>query len=636
MAEFTLNKNLYKWKATDTKLETINETANNAEKLDVILTEQAQSLTTVEQTSAQALTNSQSATNTANNALTKSDEALTNSKNAVTTAQNAENNAIEALSIVQINKTEVDNLILHNGESDAEIIQSRVKADGTLFPLLKDRLNQVDTELAQKAQQINVKDYGAIGDGLTDDTVAIQNAIDECSKVANSTLYFPTGTYLVRSHETDLMGWDGQGTFNTSIKIVCGLVWKGINQTWAGDGANQSVIRLVATDYSNDSNVGTVGSLVVLESKDDQADHLIGNMTILGLTLDGNFDNNTNVTRISDEGKCFNGYSKRNRFNIGKLSAYECKFIAPYKEGVHGMFSGEFYGCEFEHGAPTAINLTMDGTYVIVDTCTFTTERSLTETLGKQSFTIRNSIVTTDDYITFCNDGTTFVAENTKFTCNTPDKLLFYNRCESQTFNNCDIYYNTSSTGGNQLPFSGTTKTIINDCNFYNKGSVFLIGDINGVNRINNSYMYKYNTTNSTYENVIPFNSYIGNFGSATGILNGFPKLISPTKTTSFKTTNTWAADSYKVSKYLPLYLIFKMDTDATISAGGFWGNSAIASDEIVDCQVIGGNQYCIAIKKSAVPYSSGYTLLAAYIRCNVATNGTSWLSTRPDGILLN
>lgn len=46
------------------------------------------------------------------------------------------------------------------------------------------------------SRALNVRDYGALGDGTTDDTAAIQNALNAVP-VAGADLYFPTGTYLV-------------------------------------------------------------------------------------------------------------------------------------------------------------------------------------------------------------------------------------------------------------------------------------------------------------------------------------------------------------------------------------------------------------------------------------------------------
>ena len=45
-----------------------------------------------------------------------------------------------------------------------------------------------------EASAVNVKDFGAVGDGVTDDTTAIQAAFDE-----GGVIYFPSGTYLVSS-----------------------------------------------------------------------------------------------------------------------------------------------------------------------------------------------------------------------------------------------------------------------------------------------------------------------------------------------------------------------------------------------------------------------------------------------------
>ena len=53
---------------------------------------------------------------------------------------------------------------------------------------------------------LNVKDFGAVGDGTTDDTAAIQAAINACPVVATptgsgtvrvGTVFFPPGTYVV-------------------------------------------------------------------------------------------------------------------------------------------------------------------------------------------------------------------------------------------------------------------------------------------------------------------------------------------------------------------------------------------------------------------------------------------------------
>jgi len=45
--------------------------------------------------------------------------------------------------------------------------------------------------------QFNVKDHGAVGNGIADDTTAVQNTINAASSAGGGTVFFPTGTYLL-------------------------------------------------------------------------------------------------------------------------------------------------------------------------------------------------------------------------------------------------------------------------------------------------------------------------------------------------------------------------------------------------------------------------------------------------------
>mgnify|MGYP003423452456 FL=1 len=46
---------------------------------------------------------------------------------------------------------------------------------------------------------ISVKDFGAVGDGVTDDRAAVQEAIQAVSATGGGLVYFPAGTYLMVS-----------------------------------------------------------------------------------------------------------------------------------------------------------------------------------------------------------------------------------------------------------------------------------------------------------------------------------------------------------------------------------------------------------------------------------------------------
>jgi hypothetical protein len=55
------------------------------------------------------------------------------------------------------------------------------------------------TVAAKLADVVSVKDFGAVGDGVTDDTAAIQAAIDSVAAFGGGTVFFPAGSYRLLS-----------------------------------------------------------------------------------------------------------------------------------------------------------------------------------------------------------------------------------------------------------------------------------------------------------------------------------------------------------------------------------------------------------------------------------------------------
>lgn len=57
--------------------------------------------------------------------------------------------------------------------------------------------NTAWTQLQQSFAWFSAKDFGALGDGVTDDTASVQAAINACNAAGGGVVYFPFGTYLV-------------------------------------------------------------------------------------------------------------------------------------------------------------------------------------------------------------------------------------------------------------------------------------------------------------------------------------------------------------------------------------------------------------------------------------------------------
>jgi polygalacturonase len=142
-------------------------------------------------------------------------------------------------------------------------------------------------------QSLNVKDFGAVGDGATKDTAAIQKAIDACAQAGGGDVNFPAGTYLtggleLKSHVHLVVpqGVTIQGSGDTADYTLATARWEGMEKP--------AYLALIHADHAEDiaiTGTGTIqGDEKIGKLRDPRAPTLIEpieckNVRIDGLTL---------------------------------------------------------------------------------------------------------------------------------------------------------------------------------------------------------------------------------------------------------------------------------------------------------------------------------------------------------------
>lgn len=94
------------------------------------------------------------------------------------------------------------------------------------FPLVQNGVTK-RAPISAAVPFVNVKTYGAKGDNATDDTAAIQAAVDAVFAAGGGTIYFPSGTYLVTSIVKNwtsaiTVNLKGEGKRSTKLKKLGG------------------------------------------------------------------------------------------------------------------------------------------------------------------------------------------------------------------------------------------------------------------------------------------------------------------------------------------------------------------------------------------------------------------------------
>ena len=189
---------------------------------------------------------------------------------------------------------------------------------------------------AKLAQTVSVKDFGAVGDGVTDDTAAIQAAVNYA--MANKIeLYFPEGTYLVRSINT---GSNLRAVGAGPAASVLRQTAVGAAIFYAGDSSNKSNIYIESLGF--DVNQKDSGIYVTNVSSFTVKNCDIGNNPFWGIHvgIESARANTTTMTCedvLIDNCRFYNSTSTYEHivlFNGQNMVVRDCHFVGAMNGGI--------------------------------------------------------------------------------------------------------------------------------------------------------------------------------------------------------------------------------------------------------------------------------------------------------------
>lgn len=242
-------------------------------------------------------------------------------------------------------------------------------------PLNGLRLTKMESALVAANIFANVKDYGATGNGTTDDRLAIQAAITAVNTAGGGVVFFPVGVYNI---------------------ATTGLTIPGPNITLMGANTFGTVLR-------------RGGNIVLLDASGASSAAHLNNFSLQNMTLDGQ-QNTTNILPLFRSYYGGGGRYQNVYFYGAGGSAFECV----------ELWDSRFYNCWFDN-CSFAGNTQVDKQAVRI----LSTKESTTVGQFGYSTDSSNNIWMTDCEFTSCIGGDLIISRNAG--SNNPNRMFFNN-----------------------------------------------------------------------------------------------------------------------------------------------------------------------------------------------------------------
>jgi hypothetical protein len=436
-------------------------------------------------------------------------------------------------------------------------------------------------------ESVSVKDFGAVGDGVTDDTAAIQAAINSVQSLSGGHLYIPEGTYKLSSTlnmtpQNCVIEGSGQNSVLNFAACTSG----------AGIAINGPTVRFELCRFTVTNAFASGISLnygATISSTNGVSRVNIHDIIINGSGLHGLEMTNTYMAKFYDiesinnagDGFHLNGNHTSLSFNrcwAGGDSAYPNGGNQGRGWFINGVIYSTFEACAADWNQETG--------WSIYNTCATNFLNCGSESNNKEGFfvgtgsTYRTGVNVPDIYGVSFNGC--FGFNNSQATVN-----LFANLIGVQTANsypasidieNCYSLHTGSTSYAVVLNGASGQITTREAMNFYNGYSTFVLGSVFR----NNTYMQG--------------RSIIATLSTAQSIANNTPT----TAAINAQFTNTMAATIVSNSIIIP-----ETTTKIVVTANASWDISATGTRTIA----IFKNGAAITGGGSSIVNSAGYTI---------------------------